>query len=121
MHVVVVVVVVITRYLTETADSFLNSVKSQRRPMHVVDDVTRYLTETAAFCCRLKWLVYRRIRAVAGRNIRNRAAAYGSETVVGVYSCCKRLDFVRCIKNDRVIKKYIVAICRMECVIYRER
>ena len=36
--------VVVTRYLTETVDSFLNSVKSQRRPMHVV--VTRHLTET---------------------------------------------------------------------------
>ena len=42
---------------------------------------------------------------MAGRNIRN-GAAYGSETVVGIYSCCKRLDFVRCIKNDRVIKVY---------------
>ena len=40
---------------------------------------------------------------MAGRNIRN-GTAYGSETVVGIYSCCKRLDFVRCIKNDRVIK-----------------
>ena len=26
--------------------------------------------------------------------------------MVGIYSCCKRLDFVRCIKNDRVIKVY---------------
>ena len=40
--------VVVTRYLTETVDSFLNSVKSQRRPMHIV--VTRHLTETVDSC-----------------------------------------------------------------------
>ena len=51
--------VVVTRYLTETEDSFLNSVKSQRRTMHVV--VTRHLTETVD-----SFFLSRQLRSVVG-------------------------------------------------------